>query len=111
MNMARGSGMIGFLSMRFLDENNLLSSAQILRPILSFTKKEIEQFCDQFEIPYVIDQTNLDQNTSLRNKIRLGLLPQFMDMSHKSTDVNCTFFESMRQIYADIEKIEQTEDI
>ena len=97
--------------MRFLDENNLLSSAKILRPLLSFTKKEIEQFCNQFEIPYVIDQTNLDQNTSLRNMIRLVLFPHLMDMSNKNTEVNCTFFESMRQIYTDIEKIEQTEDI
>lgn len=111
MNMVRGAGMIGFLSMRFLDENNLLSSAKILRPLLSFTKKEIENFCNQFEIPYVIDQTNLDQNTSLRNMIRLVLFPHLMDMSNKNTDENCTFFESMRQIYTDIEKIEQTEDI
>ena len=43
--------------------------------------------------------------------IRLVLFPHLMDMSNKNTDENCTFFESMRQIYTDIEKIEQTEDI
>ena len=111
MNMARGAGMIWFLSMRFCDENNLLSSAKILRPLLSFTKKEIEQFCEDYGIPYVIDQTNLDQNTSLRNRIRLGLFPQLMEISNKSSDVNCSFFESMKQIYLDMEKIENTEDI
>lgn len=111
MNMARGAGMIWFLSMRFCDENNLLSSAKILRPLLSFTKKEIEQYCEDYAIPYVIDQTNLDQNTSLRNKIRLGLFPQLVEISNKSSDVNCSFFESMKQIYTDIEKIEVIEDI
>ena len=97
--------------MRFCDENNLLSSAKILRPLLSFTKKEIEQYCEDYDIPYVIDKTNLDQNTSLRNKIRLGLFPQLVEISNKSSDINCSFFESMKQIYTDIEKIEVMEDV
>lgn len=111
MNMTRGAGLTWFLSMRFLDTNNLLDSAQIIRPLLSFTKKEVEYFCKKYDIPYVVDQTNFDKNTSLRNNIRLWLFPQLVDLSNKNTDINCSFFESMKQVYTDIENIERSENI
>lgn len=111
MNMFRGSGINGFLSMKFMDTNNLLEDANILRPILLYTKKEIENYCKKLDIPYVIDKTNLDKNTSMRNYIRLWLFPHFEEMSNKNTDDTCSFFDSMKQIYRDIEKMETVENI
>ena len=40
-------------------------------------------FCVDFDIPYVVDQTNLDKTTSLRNNLRLEIIPQLVDLSNK----------------------------
>lgn len=111
MNMCRGSWLNWFLSMKFVDENNLIDWAKILRPLLSFTKKQIEKFCDNQNIPYVIDYTNFDQETSFRNKIRLSILPQLAEISNKNDWISCSFFESMNQIYNDIESKQDKLDI
>jgi len=103
MNLCRGAWLNWFLSMKFVDTNNLIDWAKILRPLLSFTKKSIEKFCDNLDIPYVIDHTNFDQDTSFRNKIRLSILPQLAEISNKNSETSCSFFESMNQIYDDIE--------
>jgi tRNA(Ile)-lysidine synthase TilS/MesJ len=79
--------------------------------LLSFTKKQIEKFCDNQNIPYVIDSTNLDQNTSFRNKIRLSILPQLAEISNKNDGISCSFFESMNQIYSDIESKQNKLDV
>ncbi len=104
MNMLRGSGLNGFVSMKFLDENNLLEWVKIVRPLLSYTKKEIEKYCADFGIPFVVDPTNLDEETSLRNKIRLSLFPQLADMSNKSDQKTNTFFDSMKKIYNELDE-------
>ena len=105
MNMCRGSGLNGFLSMKFLDKNNLIENAGIIRPILDISKQRIEEYCKTLSIPYVVDSTNFDQETSLRNKIRLSLLPQFMDISYKNDWYSCSFFESMNEIYEEVENL------
>ena len=103
MNMCRGSGLNWFLSMKFVDQNDLIDWAKILRPLLSLTKKQIEKFCDSQNIPYRIDSTNFDQDTSFRNRIRLSILPKLAEISNKNDEFSCSFFESMKQIYYDIE--------
>ena len=82
MNVFRGSGLNGFLSMKFIDKSPLLQNVQTVRPLLSFTKTQIEEFYSKFNIPFFIDQTNLDSSTSLRNNIRLELFPQFEKLSN-----------------------------
>lgn len=111
MNMCRGAWLNWFLSMKIVDENNLIDWAKILRPLLSCTKKQIEKFCDNQNIPYAIDSTNLDQNTSFRNKIRLSILPQLIEISNKNDGISCSFFESMNQIYSDIESKQNKLDV
>ena len=104
MNMLRGSWLNWFLSMRFLDENNLLNWVKIIRPLLNYTKKEIEKFCKDFWTPFVVDPTNLDEDVSLRNKIRLSLFPQLAELSKKSNQENNSFFDSMKKIYNELDK-------
>jgi len=72
--------------------------------LLSYTKKEIEKYCADFGIPFVVDPTNLDEETSLRNKIRLSLFPQLADMSNKSDQKTNTFFDSMKKIYNELDE-------
>ena len=103
MNMCRGAWLNGFLSMKYLDQNNLISWAKIIRPLLNLPKKYVEKLCTNLQIPFVVDNSNFDQNTSFRNKIRLSILPQLAEISNKNNDISCSFFESMKQIYDDIE--------
>ena len=93
--------------MRFVDSNSLLQDVKIIRPLLDYTKKEVEEFCDKFKIPFVVDKTNLSAETSLRNKIRLELFPQFQKLSHRED----SFFESMKKIYLELEQKDSVEDI
>lgn len=45
-----------------------------IRPLLSVYKEEILQYCQDFDVPYVLDETNFEP-VYLRNKIRQELLP------------------------------------
>ena len=47
----------------------------IIRPLLSCTREEIEEYCNKHNLSYVTDSTNL-KNIYMRNKIRLDLIPQ-----------------------------------
>lgn len=102
MNIFRGSGLNGFLSMKFIDKSPLLQNVQTVRPLLSFTKIQIEEFCSKFNVPFFVDQTNLDSSTSLRNKIRLELFPQFEKLSNTKE----SFYQSMLNIYSELENLE-----
>ena len=107
MNMFRGAGLNGFVSMKFEDQNNLLEWVKIIRPLLWYTKPEIENICDKNNIWFVVDPTNLDKETSLRNNIRLSLFPQFAAMSNKNNDDTNSFFDSMKQIYLELDAKEE----
>lgn len=45
-----------------------------IRPLLNVYKKEILQYCQDFDLPYVVDESNFEP-VYLRNKIRQELLP------------------------------------
>ncbi|MBR1818323.1 MAG: tRNA lysidine(34) synthetase TilS [Bacilli bacterium] len=71
MRMIRGSSLLGYagiLQESQMDEMNLL------RPFLSVSKKEIYEYLEQNQIPYVTDSSN-DSSAYLRNRIRKQLLP------------------------------------
>ena len=110
MNLFRGCGLNGFESMKFEDKNNLLVDEKninfkILRPLLSYTKVEIEWFCNDKNIQYVVDKTNFIQETSLRNKIRLSLFPKLAQYSNKNELKTNSFFESMKNIYFELDQL------
>ena len=68
MNILRGTSVQGLAAMPARDGN-------ILRPLLSFTKAELEAYCAAQDIPYVVDESNAD-TTILRNRLRHKLLPE-----------------------------------
>ncbi len=102
MHMLRGCDLKGFLAMQKQSSHHLLS-CQVLRPLLDFTKKEIQNYCDENKIPYVIDQTNNDSEVSLRNKLRNEIFPQINQLANKSTTETSTFFESLKNIYTSLD--------
>lgn len=69
------------LLQRFLQGNSVLSSKGIFlernvffRPLLNVSKKQIEEYAEQKNIPFVFDQTN-DETSYFRNRIRQKIVP------------------------------------
>jgi len=71
--MVRGSGIDGMSGMRWKRE--LMPGVEIVRPLLSVTRTQIEEYLKNEEQSYCQDCTNTDVNYS-RNKIRYDILPQ-----------------------------------
>ena len=68
-NLFRGTGLKGLIGI----EQNFMD--KIIRPFLSVSKQEIEDYIKEHAIPYVNDQTNFSDEYT-RNAIRLNLLPE-----------------------------------
>ncbi len=67
MRFMRGTGIDGLRGMEYISED-------IIRPILSVNRQEIENYIEENKIETVLDKTNLQPIYS-RNKVRLELLP------------------------------------
>lgn len=75
MHLMRGSGLTGLAGMKeitIIPEFD--SDIKILRPLLSFWRSEIEEFCLKNNLEYVVDETNFS-NLYERNRIRHEILP------------------------------------
>ncbi|MEG1896463.1 MAG: tRNA lysidine(34) synthetase TilS, partial [Oscillospiraceae bacterium] len=66
-NISRGSSIKGAVGIPAVRDN-------IIRPLIDCTRTEIEEYCEENNIPYVTDKTNFEDVYS-RNKIRLKVLP------------------------------------
>lgn len=69
LNLLRGSGIKGLKGM-------LPRSGKIIRPFLGFTRGEIEEYCRERGLHYVVDSTNLE-NEFCRNRLRNVVLTEF----------------------------------
>lgn len=70
LNLVRGTGINGICGMKELDENR-----RILRPLLAYTRKEIEKYVAKRSVPFRTDHTNLESDF-YRNRIRNNVMPQ-----------------------------------
>jgi len=57
------------------EPHHLLGGKMVVRPLITYHKKDILVWCKKLKIPYVTDQSNYDSKTSLRNKIRIEYIP------------------------------------
>jgi tRNA(Ile)-lysidine synthase len=71
-NLTRGSAMDGLGSLPWT--RRLGPNVQLIRPLLSTTRQETQEFCHVHNLPVCLDQTNEDLHYQ-RNRIRLELLP------------------------------------
>ncbi len=71
-NLTRGSAMDGLGSLPWT--RALGPHLQLIRPLLSATRQETQEFCHLHNLPVCLDQTNENLNYQ-RNRIRLELLP------------------------------------
>lgn len=78
MRMVRGTGLDGLRGMDFRSED-------IIRPILTFEKKEILAYLNKNNIPYALDQSNFS-NDYTRNYIRNEIIPRMEEINPRLKD-------------------------
>lgn len=69
LNLARGAGAKGLAGIPPVREN-------VVRPLISVTRAETEQYCREHGLLYHTDRTNADVRY-MRNWVRLKIVPQF----------------------------------
>lgn len=73
LNLARGTGAKGLCGIPPV-------RGKIIRPLISLTREEIEQYCQYYNLSYVTDSTNLSREYA-RNKIRLDVVPVLKEVN------------------------------
>lgn len=56
-----------------IKEQTVINGVPVLRPLLGYTKQQLEQRCVGYQVPFSIDQTNLTRAFK-RNRIRLDVV-------------------------------------
>lgn len=54
-------------------EKTVINGVPIVRPLLSYTKNSLQEYCDKNNIPYSIDKSNVSR-IYLRNRIRMDIV-------------------------------------
>ncbi len=86
-------------------ELSVLKDIQVRRPLLDRSKKQLQLYCDKHNVPYAIDETNLER-TFLRNRIRLDIVSG-MPFSERMKVLNQIYNEN-EQLINIKNKIEKT---
>lgn len=73
MHILRGSGVGGLCGIP-------AKRGQIVRPLLDCTRAEIEAYCAENGIPFIVDSTNADPSYT-RNRVRHQLLPLMRELN------------------------------
>ena len=89
LHLCRGSGLHGASGIPSVRGN-------IIRPLLTCTRQDIEQCCMEHSLSYVTDSTNADTHYA-RNRIRLDVMPSLRAINPQATAALTRFIEQVRQ--------------
>lgn len=78
LNLTRGAGLHGLCGIPAKIGN-------IIRPLIFVKRSEVEQYCEDKSIKYVVDSSNLSRDYS-RNKIRLDVVPVLQSINPSFED-------------------------
>lgn len=109
MHFIRGAGLSGLKGMlyrTFLAQYS--NTIPLIRPLLGFTRLQIEGYCNENHIPFITDQTNLD-TTYFRNKLRHELIPELETYNPRFREVIQRSTESLQADHDLINEIVTTE--
>ena len=87
LNLLRGTGLEGIRGMS--PARPLAQGGMLIRPLLGFTRAEIEEYAASNKIPFREDRTNAEDRY-LRNKVRHQVLPVFRE-------INPSFLQTLGQ--------------
>jgi len=96
-NLARGTGAKGLSGINPKREPN------IIRPLISCTRREIEAYCSEKSLEYVTDSTNLSDDYT-RNHIRHNIVPAFEKIN---PDFEASFLRAMNSVREEDDFVEQ----
>ncbi|WP_282125314.1 tRNA lysidine(34) synthetase TilS [Marinifilum flexuosum] len=97
INLVRGTGIHGLTGIK-------PKLGKIIRPLLPFTRKELEEFAESEGLNYREDSTNRETDF-VRNKIRHQVIPvleQINPAIRKTMSENVQRFKEVEQIYNDV---------
>lgn len=92
-NTARGTGLKGLTGIPKVRDN-------IIRPLINITRFQVEEYCKENNIQYVIDSTNLENDYN-RNKIRNIAIPVMREIN-PSFEKAILRLENTAQEYIDL---------
>lgn len=98
LNLVRGAGSKGACGIPPVRDN-------IIRPLIETDRESIEKYCEENELQYVTDSTNLECEYS-RNKIRIKVLPTLCEINRNAIGALSGFASRMREQEAFLESIE-----
>ena len=88
LHLIRGSGLTGLTGMLPRRDN-------IVRPLLTATRDEIEAYCAAHNVPCVQDSTNADDRYS-RNRVRHRIIPELTAMNPRFVENSVKLLERLR---------------
>lgn len=91
MRLVRGSNLSGYKGISLISRRDNYS---IIRPLLFLEKKEIEDYCNQNNIPYAVDKSNLS-NEYTRNRYRNSILSF---LKNENPDVHKKFLQFSKEL-------------
>lgn len=97
LNLVRGAGSKGACGIPPVRDN-------IIRPLIETDRKSIERYCEENELQYVTDSTNLECEYS-RNKIRIKVLPTLCEINQNAVGALSGFASRMREQEAFLESV------
>lgn len=92
MRLVRGSSLKGYAGFRSIVKKD---NYRIIRPLIFLTKNEIEEKAKELNIPYVIDESNLEDHYT-RNRYRHVVLPF---LKSEEPNVHTKFLNFSNTIY------------
>ena len=94
MNLLRGTGVRGLCGIP-------AKNGKIIRPLLAFTTKEIENYAQENHLEFCIDSSNLE-DCFLRNKIRHHIIPELENINPNVIETfykNSNLFQQQTQFF------------
>jgi tRNA(Ile)-lysidine synthetase-like protein len=101
MRIVRGSTMRGYSGFSDIVD---MGNYKIVRPLISVTKKELEDFDKENNIPYRIDQSNFKDKYT-RNRYRKSVLPFLKEEDNRVHEKFINFSNQIRESDEFIERI------
>lgn len=96
MRLGRGTGLKGACGIPPVRD-------KIIRPLIEISSNEIRQYCNEYNISYRVDSTNLENDYG-RNKIRNELIPVYKELYPEIEVALSTFILDACEDYSFIEK-------
>jgi len=89
MQFTKGAGLTELIGMQSVVKKN---SYKILKPLLAYTKNELQKYLDDLEIQYFVDQSNYDEKYK-RNYFRHHFSDQLLDQFSKGISNSFQYLE------------------